>query len=150
MIEVKPMNQKFGLELSVDKEKVLLVFKQLDYFTRNLVATKSTKYEKGKLLLDVGLVCFYNMKYGLKDLRGFSDDKGKKYKLKFEEDEKALTDDCVNELLSCSIQNDLIIAARDFGSNIPEAITNPVTNEPIEGITIIAPKDIKGALEKKY
>lgn len=151
MITVNKMNKRFALKIEEGEDCLLLVFSQLDYFSRNKVATLSTTTKKGKLMLDLGLACFYNIKFGLKEVRGLVGEDGEAYALEFEGegDEAMLTDSCVNELLSCSIESKLIYAARDLGNNIPTEIVDPVTSEPIEGLSIIPPKELKAALEKK-
>lgn len=149
MIKVEKMGKSFGLEISSEDEKLTFVFKQLSYFARNKVATMSTSYRKGEMILDVGLSCFYTLKYGLKEVKGLFNEAGEAYELSFEEAGEALTDACVDELLACEIGNKLIYATRDLSAHVPKEILDPITAKPIEGIKVIQPKDLKGALEKK-
>lgn len=146
MITVESMGKNFDIVIKSDEDEIRFTFKQLNYFQRNKVATKSTAYESGKLYLDVGLQVFYNLKYGLKNVEGLSGENGEPYKLRFDGEE--LTDDCVDELLACPISDKIIYAARDLSGAIPKEITDPVTNKPIEGIEVIK-SDKKEALEKK-
>jgi hypothetical protein len=149
MITVKPMGQRYAIEIAHGEEKLLFIFSQLDYFSRNEISILTTSYEGGKLSMNVGLAVFYNLKYALKEVRGFSDSEGKPYKLEFEQGREVLTDKCINELLATPIQNELILAARDLGSNVPDEILDPITNKKIEGIEVIDPQNLKARLEKK-
>jgi hypothetical protein len=147
MIEVKPLVEKFSVCLEHEETKLELIFNQLDYFSKNFIATKCTRYEKGKLVQDLGLNCFYNLKYGLKELKGFAGPDGKEYKLEFEtEEKKALTDKCINELMACKVQTQILYIANNLDGAVPEEILDPVTGKAIEGIEIVLPK---GGLEKK-
>lgn len=149
MITVKPMGQRYAIEISHGKDKLLFIFSQLDYFARNEISTLVTNYEGGKLSMNVGLAVFYNLKYALKEARGFGTVDGEPYKLEFEKGRDVLTDKCVNELLSTPIQNHLILAARDISTNIPEEIVDPINGKKIEGIEIISPENLEARLEKK-
>lgn len=149
MIIVEEMGKKFGISLGEGEDKVTFVFTQLDYFSRNKVATASTAFKEGKLTLDVGLACFYNLKYALKEVKGLYNPDETPYTLEFEEGLDELTDKCINELLALPFSDKIIYMARDLSSSIPNKITNPVTGEEIEGIEVIPPEKLKGTIEKK-
>jgi len=148
MITVQPMGREFSITIEASKkEKLIFKFRQLNYFERNKVASSSTRYTQGNLSLDVGLSCFYNLKYALKEVKGLTDDDGKPYKLEFEKGLDELTDKCVNELLACPISNKLLYISAELGADIPEAILDPVSGKPIEGVEVIPPK--KSGSKKK-
>lgn len=149
MIKVEKMGRRYGLTITAGEEKVSFIFCQLDYFSRNKVATLSTAYKEGKLILDVGLSCFYNLKYGLKEVIGLSNPEGEAYVLEFEDGLDELTDACVDEILSCPISEKLLYAANEIGGHIPKEILDPVTSKPIEGIEVIPPEKLKESLKKK-
>lgn len=149
MIKVEKMGRRYGLEVTAGEEKVTFTFAQLDYFSRNKVATLSTAYREGRLILDVGLACFYNLKYGLKEVKGLGDSEGGPYVLEFDDGVDQLTDNCVNEILACPISDKLLYAADQLGSHIPKEIIDPVTSKPVEGLEVIPPEKTEGALKKK-
>lgn len=150
MIKVEKMGKKFGLEIEEGEDKILFIFNQLNYFARNKIATLTTSYRNGKLVQDIGLVCFYNVKFGLKDVNGLVDDNGQPYQLEFEDDQKqALTDNCVDEIMGSEISSQLILAASNIGSKVPAVVLDPVTSEPVKGIKVVEQKNLKGYLEKK-
>ena len=97
------MGKRYGISISAGEEKVTLVFSQLTFRDRNRITQASTSYKGGKVVLDMGLSCFYTLKYGLKEIKGFQNDKGEPYKLEFEKGTPELTDQCVDEILSCNI-----------------------------------------------
>lgn len=149
MIKIEPMGREYVIAIKSGKEKIKFTFRQLNYFARNKIATASTMYREGKAFLDVGLTCFYNLKYALKKVEGLEDEDGEPYKLEFEIDLDELTDKCVDELLACEISNELLYSARDLGSHIPKKIVHPVDGKPIKGIEVLPPEKVKGGLEKK-
>lgn len=154
MIEVQPMGKRYGISIEAGKEKVTFIFSQLSYFARNKVSTKSVTYSGGKMYLDVGLAVFYNLKYGLKDVKGLFEpvEEGKDpvpYKLEFEEGLDELTDNCVDELLALPFSDDIIYAARDLGAHIPEKIYDPVSGEEVKGIEVIPPEKLNEGTVKK-
>lgn len=146
MIKVSKMGKEYALEITEGEEKIILHFKQLNYFDRNKVGTLSTSFSEGRVMLDVGLACFYNLKYGLKRVEGLANEDESPYVLEFEKGTEHLTDATVDELLACPLSDKLIYAAKDLGNNIPDVILDPVTNEPVKGIKVIKEK---GGLEKK-
>jgi hypothetical protein len=143
------MGKRYGISISAGDEKVTLVFSQLTFRDRNRITQASTSYKGGKVVLDMGLSCFYTLKYGLKEIKGFQNDKGEPYKLEFEKGTPELTDKCVDEILSCNISDQIIYAARELGAEIPDKILHPLTNQPLEGVEIIPPEKLRGSLEKK-
>lgn len=149
MITVHPMGRRYGLEVSTGDEKITLVFSQLNYFSRNKIASITTSYKKGGVFIDSSLSCFYNIKHALKEIYGVIDAEGNPYKLKFENDNEELTDECVDELLSTELSDALLYTAASISNNIPTQILNPITKLPIEGLEIIPPEKLKGTLEKK-
>lgn len=149
MIIVNEMGQRYGISIGEGEDQVTLIFSQLDYFSRNKVATKTTAMKEGKMVLDVGLACFYNIKYALKDVKGLYNADETPYKLEFEEGLDELTDKCVNELLALPFNDSILYMARDLSAQVPKEIVHPVTGEAIEGIEIIPPEKLKGYIEKK-
>lgn len=142
------MNKKFTLKISAGDQEILFTFAQLNYFTRNKIASLTTSYSQGNVLSDVGLVSFYNIKYALKEAKGLVDESGGEYKLTFVEGEDCLTDECVDELLASELDDALLYSAMSLGAKVPTEILNPVTKLPIEGVEIIASKE-KGEEVKK-
>ena len=148
MITVQPMGREYSITIKASaKEKLILKFRQLTYFERNKVASASTRYTQGNLSLDIGLSCFYNLKYALKEVKGLQDADGKPYKLEFEKGVDELTDNCVNELLACPLSDKLLYIASELGAAIPEKILDPVSGKPIEGVEVRPPK--KSSTKKK-
>lgn len=158
MITVQPMGQKYGMVIEAGDDKVTFVFSQLTYFDRNKVSAASTFYKESKLMLDIGLAVFFNLKYALKDIKGLympspsklpEDYTHVEYKLEFEEGANCLTDNCVDEILALPFSDKLIYAARDLGANVPTKICDPVTGKEVLGVEVIPPEKLTGLLEKK-
>lgn len=147
MIEVKPLNKLFTISIAAsEEEKLEFKFSQLNYFTRNKVAALTTEYKAGQIQVNSALAAFYNIKYALKEVKGLVDEKGKPYKLQFEDDKSCLTDNCVDELLATQLSDNLIYVGLQLGANIPNKIINPSTGLEIEGVEIV---EEKSKVEKK-
>jgi hypothetical protein len=82
---------------------------------------------------------FLVVKYGVKAVEGLeyatSDEP---YELKFDDQtNSALTDECVNELLSMEYREDLVQACFAFMNKVPKEILNPTTGKPLKGVQIL-------------
>lgn len=150
MITVRPINELFKVEIKGEDATVGLFFKQLNYMTKAHITSLCTSVEKGEIQIDALGQVFYNIKYGLKKVEGFADEKGEGYKLQFEKkDEHALTDDCVDALLATEFTNHMQFIAKSLADSIlPKQIMHPMTNKPLEGVTIIPAHELKGVQKK--
>lgn len=151
-IIVKPMDEEFKVVISEGEDKINFFIKQLDYKTKSHITGLTTQVNQGQVSIDSSLVCFYNLKYGLKRVEGLEDTEGNSYKLKFEAGPstmQALTDECVDELLATSFSDNLIYTARDLSKAVyPSKVLHPLTQEPLEGIEVIPAAQLKGTKKK--
>ena len=76
------------------------------------------------------------LKYSVKDVKGLKYSNGEALQLMFLED-KTLTDDSIDELLSMEITGELNAALFQFLQGIPEKILDPVTGEVNENVKIL-------------
>lgn len=138
-IIVKPINDLFKLVVLEGDDKVTFFFKQLDYKTKAHITGLTTKVQHGQVMIDSQMTCFYNIKYGLRKVEGIEGLDGKPYELAFEgPDKKALSDECVDEILATPLSDKLIFSARELSkASYPNKVLHPVTQEPIEGIEVI-------------
>ena len=95
--------------------------------------------EAGTSYQNVAKATFLAVKYGVKEVEGLEyatcEDK---YELKFDDPTKAaLTDDCVNELLSMEYREELVMACFAFMNKIPKEIVNPTTGKPLKGVQVL-------------
>ena len=147
---VNSIDKPFKVVIVHEDDKLEFTFKQLDYKTKALITGLTTNVKQGQVTIDSTLVCFYNLKYGLKDVKGIHDEEGKAYKLKFEDRERtALTDACTDELLATEISDNLIYTARELSqARFPNKLLHPLTKQPLEGVEVIPAKDLGGPVKK--
>lgn len=149
-IIVKPINELFKIKITDGEEKLEFFIKQLDYKTKSLITSLTTKIIEGQIGIDSQMTCFYNIKYALKDVSGLENVDGTPYELAFENSRKeALTDACVDELLATSFSDLLLFSAQKLTEAcFPDKILHPVTGQPLEGVEVIKPEELKGTKKK--
>lgn len=147
-IIVKALDKKYTVEIQHEKEKLTFIFNQLDYRTKSLISSITTDVKQGQYISDSTMQIFYNLKYGLKEVKGLTSEDGKPYKLTFEDDaKKALTEICVDELLATPISNELQYTAHNLSRSVlPSEILHPLTLTKIEGVDVIP---MPGGVKKK-
>jgi hypothetical protein len=144
-IEVKPLNTRFTVAIEHEEEKVTFIFSQLSYKTKSYIGSMCSRVEQGKFIEDGGLKIFYNLKHGLKSVKGLVDAEGKPYKLKFEDREKtALTDECLEEILATPLSDKMQFAALELSKTmLPNEIKHPLTGKKIEGVEVVPTDGVK-------
>ena len=148
-IIIKPIDQEFKVIISEGKDKLEFFFKQLDYKTKSYITGLTTNVSQGQVMIDSTLVIFYNIKHGLKRVKGLFNPDGTGYKLEFEKEGKALSDKCTDELLATPFSDNLIWVARKLtDACYPKVILHPLTNKPIKGIKVIPADKMKGTKKK--
>jgi len=149
-IIVKSIKEPFKVIIDSGEEKVSLTLKQLDYKTKAHITSLTTVIREGQVTIDSVLTCFYNVKYGVKDIKGVVDEEGNEYKLSFDTPQKiVLTDECVDELLATSFSDSLQFTARTLPEAcFPSEIIHPLTMTKIEGIEVVSAKEMKGTSKK--
>jgi len=140
MIIVKPVNQKYALDIKVDDEIVRLTFKQLTYSEKANISSLTTTFKNGKVFIDSVMNTFYMVKYALKDISNVKDNEGNEYKLSF--DGEYLTDECVEEILAAKFSQSLILASSTMLESIPDEAVDPLTGKKLEGVEIIPPEKL--------
>ena len=85
------------------------------------------------------------VKYSVKDMKGIETVDGDEYSLNFEND--ILTEECVNDLINSEMNERLMITCCSLLQGIKQDIINPVTQKPLEGVTLL--KNVKRAKKKK-
>lgn len=80
---------------------------------------------------------WYSVKYGVKSIKGVEYASGGEFELQFEEDKMSLTDDCVNELLTMDIRDNLYVAALQFKNGPPDKVVHPITRKELKGVKIL-------------
>jgi hypothetical protein len=137
-IAVRSIKETFKLEITVEDEKVIFTYRQLNYKLKNLIAGLVTSIRAGNIYVDTGLSCFYHLKYAVKEVQGLTNLDGTPYLLEFESEEKeALSDKCTDELLAGSFSDKIIFASKQLINSIPDKIVNPITGQALEGVEII-------------
>jgi len=149
-IVVKPIDQEFKIVMEYEESKIEFFIKQLDYKTKSHITGLVTKIHQGQVTLDSTLTCFYNLKYGLKRVIGMVDESGEPYKLEFDDKQKtALTDKCVDELFATQLSDNLVYTANCLSmACFPDAVLNPLTKQPIEGIEVISADKLRAVSKK--
>lgn len=149
-IVVKPINELFKVVLTHEEESIEFFIKQLNYKTKSHITGLITSVKQGQVTMDSTLAVFYNLKYGLKDVKGLEDTDGNPYKLVFEDKEKTeLTDECVDMLLATPFSDNLQFCARELSKACyPDKILHPLTNKPLEGVEVIPASELKGTKKK--
>lgn len=149
-IQVRALNEEITIRLSHAGETVEFIINQLDYRTKSHITGLVTQVNQGEVTIDSALTCFYNLKYGLKKIKGITGTDGSTYKLEFETpDKKALTDKCVDELLSTEISDHIIYAAHGLSkARYPDVVLHPLTNLPLQGVEVIPSSELKGTKKK--
>ena len=149
-VVIKPSGFEFGLELAAGKDTVKFKVRQLTYKQKNHILGLAMSNDKGQVKIDSGLTCFYNLKYALREVHGIVGPDGKPYKLSFEDDTKeALTDECVDEILSSDVSDNLQFAAQRLSDpSFPKVLTHPLTGKELEGVSIVSADKVKGRRPK--
>ncbi len=78
------------------------------------------------------------IKYAIKDIEGFEDSEGEKYKLEMENN--ILSDEDSENLLNTEMSNEIASVCLAFLSSVPSEIIDANTGEPMEGVEVILPK----------
>ena len=109
-IIVKSIKHPFKIVISEGKDKIEFSVRQLDYFTKNIITGMTTKIVQGQITIDTSLTCFYNLKFGLKRVKGLQGADKTDYKLKFEDCDgiEGVTDECIDELFATKFSDNLI------------------------------------------
>lgn len=148
-IIVKPIKELFKVIITEGEDSVEFYIKQLDYKTKSYITGLTTKVLQGQVSIDSTLVCFYNLKYGLKKIKGIQHEDGTEYKLAFEDGNVCLTDECVDDLLSTTMSDTLIYTARELSqASFPNKVLHPLTGEPMPGVEVVPAKEMKGTRKK--
>ncbi len=84
------------------------------------------------------------LKYALKEVKGVKTYHGDKYALSFD-DSGALTDDCVEEILSIQESADLVTASMQIINGIPDEIIDFGTGEKMKGVRLEVMKGAEGS-----
>jgi len=136
-ISVRPAGYEFKLAIEAGEEKVEFTLKQLTYREKSYITGLASTTVKGEMSIDSTLTCFYNIKYALKDATGIVDENGDPYKLKFDDD-KTVSDECIDELLASDISDQLQYSALHLSENrFPDTVIHPLSRVPIEGVSVI-------------
>lgn len=147
-VVVRPSGYQFGLEIEAGKDKLKLKLKQLTYKEKGLITSLATSNKAGVISQDTSLVVFYNLKYAVKGVEGLTDEEGNPYKLTFDED-GSLTDECVDELLGTPFSDSMQFAALKLSEpSFPSQVVHPLTNKPIEGVSVIPADKLNGPRKK--
>lgn len=149
-IVVNPIGRIFRVVIECEGEKLSFDFKQLDYKTKSRITSLITQSHQGQVTVDAHLQVFFNLKHGLKGVEGLEDEEGKPYVLEFEDKQKScLTDNCVDALLATVFSDELQYTARELSYAVmPTDIRHPLTGEPLPGIEVIPPEQLKGIRKK--
>lgn len=138
-MNVHPLSTDFRLEIAEGDEKIEFKFHQLDYKLKSQILNTCMVLNGGKLVLDSHTQTFLNVKFGLKEAKGLLDADGNEYQLEYDDKvNKYLSDKCVNELFASGISEKLTYVANQLSdAMLPKQILHPLTNQPIDGITIL-------------
>ena len=63
MVVVNEMGKRYGVAIGEGSDKVTLIFSQLDFHSRNKITNISTELNGAMVTLNLGLSCFYTLKY---------------------------------------------------------------------------------------
>lgn len=80
---------------------------------------------------------FAAIKYSVKAVSGIEVGDGEKYELEFEEGGKALSDQCVDDLLNMESSAKLLTVCASMMAGIPSAGFADAEGKPLEGVSIV-------------
>lgn len=110
------------------------VLKPLTVMEQAEIATHK-KIEAGETVEDLLMQSFAYIKFSLKDIKGIKDSTGEEYKLEFDGD--YLSDDCVSEIFTLNLGEEMFHAIQRLKHNhIPERMTYFGTNKELEGVSL--------------
>ncbi len=142
MITVHPIDKPFHVTCKVGKTKVKFTFRQLNYFQNSQIMTECLIVRSGQNVIDQSKRAFMTLQYALTDVEGFKGPGGKPYELEFEpvgEDDKIITENCINQLLSTPVTDVLLLVGSNLGQVVPKQILDPLTKKKVDGIEVIQP-----------
>lgn len=90
--------------------------------------------DDGKLYIDKPSQEHYLIKHSVKSIEGLKDYDGKDYVLYFDGD--SLSDDCAEEVLSFLVNTYFTVANTQIISGLMGDVINPITGNPIDGISV--------------
>lgn len=101
----------------------------LSFAQKSEIQADLIKFQQSKDIKDLMDSSFKAIKYAVKEIENID------YQLEFEGN--VLTDACVEDLLNCEINNQLVAACIAFLNGVPNQIINAETGKPLEGIEIL-------------
>lgn len=113
-------------------------------FEQKVDISSCTTNQGGQSMPDTPKLLRKYIKYSVKDANGIEYGDGKKYKVKLEES-GVLTDECVEDIVSLSINTKLMSAAYQMLMSIPDELVDPETGKKMEGVSI----EYRGSAPKK-
>lgn len=149
-IIVNPVDKEIEIKMSEGEDSASFFIRPLDYKTKAMITGLTTKVIQGQVSIDSVMTCYYNIKYGLKKVKGLVDGDGKPYKLKFEDQhKKALQDDCLEEILAIPFSDNLQFVAREMTkASFPEKILHPLTGELLPGVEVVKMENANSSSKK--
>jgi hypothetical protein len=109
-----------------------------------------TKMKKGRPAIEHAKASMRIIKYTVKELLGVETMDGKPYSLEFEDkNQRALTDNCVEDLVNLPCTPDLITTLFQLLEGVKNKVVNLETGEELKHVKIKLPKSFSKKKEKE-
>jgi hypothetical protein len=120
--------------ISIKIDTISILISPLSYKQKAEIQASIARYAVSKDTSDLLEGSFKALKYSVKDIKGAKNKDDSDYQITLENG--IASDDSIEGLLNSSISNKLTNVAISLLNGIPTEIINPMTGEPLEGVTI--------------